>query len=152
MLRALIIQPIIDSLSASFTNMFAQGGGSSGIGGGSPFGSIMSGIMGMFGGGGGVQGGVDQLLSGNLFAKGGTFQPNTDILVGEDGPEILRTGSRGGQIFPNDMLEEQTTGAVQRNQTNNIVVNLPAQMQRRSAQQTATEVVKVQRRANSRNY
>ena len=104
-------------------------------------------------GGGGVQGGVTSLLSApGMFAKGGTFQPNQDIIVGDDGPEILRMGSRGGQIFPNDELEASNDGAVTRNQTNNVVVNLPAQMQRRSAQQAASETSRALKRASSRNY
>lgn len=37
-------------------------------------------------------------------ARGGPVYPNRDYLVGEEGPEILRMGSKGGAVYPNGAM------------------------------------------------
>jgi len=144
LLRALILDPIVKSLSAGFSSFMG------GMSGGGLFGSL----AGMFGGGG-VQGGVTSLLGGaGMFAAGGTVQPNSNILVGEDGPEFLTIGSRGAHVTSNedarDLFGASKAGTETYNNTS-IVVNLPSQIARRTAMQTAAEVNRVQKRATSRN-
>lgn len=133
LLRALILDPIVKSLSTTFSS-FIGGGGASGFS--SIFGTLF---------GGGVQGGVTALLdTPGLFGKGGDVAPNSTILVGDEGPEILRVGSQGGHVTPNNELGG--LGGI-----TNIIVNLPPQIRRDTAMQAASAVARTQKRATGRN-
>ncbi len=82
--RASFIDPLIKSLSGAFGNIlqtFSAAAGSVAVGGG--------------GGGGALKPGK---------AKGGYVAPFSSQKVGEEGVEILRMGSQGGTIIPNDAL------------------------------------------------
>lgn len=58
---------------------------------------------GSFGGGSGsVLGGIASMFFGGFRAAGGPVDPWGTYVVGEDGPEILRMGSRGGNVIAND--------------------------------------------------
>jgi hypothetical protein len=113
-------------------------------------------IFGAFGtAGGGSGGGLGSLIAG-LFsggrAGGGTTYPGRIHPVNERGPELLTIGSRdylmagsqGGTITP---AAPPTTN----NRSTSIVVNLPPETMRRTADQTARKVGQVQRRAEARN-
>jgi len=150
LLRALILDPIVKSLSAGFTS-FMGGGMGMGMGGGGGLGSIFSSIGGFFGG---TQGAVSGLLAApGMFASGGPVRPNSNIIVGEEGPEMLRIGSRGAYVTSNDDMRNMFDGDERgRGYSNtNITVNLPPQAQQRTAQQTAVEVGRIQRQATAKN-
>jgi len=59
---------------------------------------------------GGILGGIVQVgfaaarAYGGGKAGGGSVMGNTDYLIGEKGPEILRMGSQGGSIVPNHKI------------------------------------------------
>ncbi len=153
LLRALILDPIVKSIAGGLTGIFTGGGGAGGASGG--FGNILTGLASMFSGaatggasGAAVSGGGSTFTGG--FAHGGIFRPNKNILVGEDGPEILRTGSTSGRIFSNDEVKSASRNRSDSNITN-ITLNLPAQMHRTTAMQVGAEVARVQRRASVRN-
>lgn len=65
-------------------------------------------LSGLFGGGKGLFGGV----FGGGRAVGGTVDPWRDYLVGENGPEIMRIGSRGGRVGSADAPGSATGGAI----------------------------------------
>ena len=60
--------------------------------------------------GGIVRIGMSILGIDGAFADGGSFGPNETILVGEQGPELLRTGSHGGTVIPNSGLDGAVGG------------------------------------------
>jgi tape measure domain-containing protein len=147
MLRALVIQPIIDNLSASMNK-----GASSGQGFGGFMASLMQGYA-ANAGAGSTSAQVGNMLSQpGMFAKGGYAKPFSDAIVGEDGPEILRMGSRGGTVIPTDKMKfESAYDNMPVRKTTNIVVNLPPTSSRRTAMQIATEIGQKQNRAQMRN-
>lgn len=85
------------ALDGLLTGLFGGTGGANGGAGGIGgfFSSLIGGIFGGGGGGGGFAG---------FYAGGGRAPPNSTIMVGEDGPELMNTGSRGAFITPNHML------------------------------------------------
>lgn len=103
--------------------------------------------------GGGSAGGIGSFFAG-LFGGGrhggGTVYPNTLHPVAETGPELLTVGSqqyllpdkKGGRVEPLQKNDNRQTS---------ITVNLPPDVNRRTAQQTATDVYRIQKRAQSRN-
>lgn len=69
-------------------------------------------LAGLFGGGGGLLSG----LFGGLFgarASGGPVDPFGTYRVGENGPELLQMGSRGGRVIPNNRLNDGGTQRVE---------------------------------------
>ncbi|MBP1859778.1 hypothetical protein [Rhizobium herbae] len=64
-------------------------------------------LSGLFGGGKGLFGGF-----GGGRAIGGTVDPWSDYLVGENGPEIMRIGSRGGRVGSVDAAGSGVGGAI----------------------------------------
>jgi tape measure domain-containing protein len=52
---------------------------------------------------------------GGLYAKGGHAPANSTIVVGEKGPELMRTGATGAYITPNNRLPEISKFASRRN-------------------------------------
>lgn len=56
------------------------------------------------GSGGGGDGRTFSTNFGGFRAAGGPVMPNRSYVVGEQGPEILRMGGRGGTIVPNDQI------------------------------------------------
>lgn len=98
------------------------------------------------GGTGGIGGIIASLFAGK--AHGGPVRAGTPYLVGERGPELI-VPRNAGTVIPNDKLSNVVP--INRNQTTNITVNLPPSVRRITAQQTASEVSRIQKRASSRN-
>ena len=65
-------------------------------------------LAGLFGG----EGGLLTSIFGGGRAIGGNVNPWTDYLVGENGPEIVRMGSRGGRVSGADSGGGRPTGTV----------------------------------------
>lgn len=57
-------------------------------------------------------GGLVGSFFGGGFAKGGAAQPNKVILVGEEGPELINTGSRGVYVTPLDTGASARSAAI----------------------------------------
>ena len=92
----------------------------------------------------GVSRGVSSLLGGQgMFADGGDFVGGRAMLVGEKGPEVIVPRS-SGTVIPNNELASGASNITS-------IVNLPPSIRRDTAQQVATEVSRVQKRASSRN-
>jgi len=86
------IGQLFDAIFAKYGSGGGSGGGGSGI-----FGSILSAIISNVGGGGGSAGAIDGKASGGAVSAGRTY------LVGEQGPELFRSGS-SGWITPNHAM------------------------------------------------
>jgi len=95
-LRAQFLDPLVNSLTGGFTKLFTKNA-----------------LAAIPTGGGGAGGGAVPGLSG-ARAGGGPAAAGGAFLVGEEGPEILRMGSRSGTVTPNSAL-----GGV------NITINAP---------------------------
>lgn len=95
---------------------------------------------------GGAAGSSNSFLAGfaSVFgrASGGPVMAGNAYLVGEQGPELMVPTS-SGNIIPNNQLAGATSI------TN--IINLPPQTRRFTAQQTASEVSRIQKRADGRN-
>lgn len=91
---------------------FGGGGGGGSSGGG--FGSVISGIAGLFGG---------------ARAGGGPVAAGVPYLVGERGPELM-VPRQSGKIVPNDRLEREPAGNVF-----NTNINMPRESNRRTGEQ-----------------
>ena len=109
---------------------------------------IKQAILAAMGQGGGAGGGFSFASAFAGRASGGPVSAGTPYMVGETGRELF-IPDRPGKIVPNNQLQNVTP--ITKNQTTNVTDNLPPTMQRRTAIQTANEVVHVQNRANARN-
>jgi hypothetical protein len=113
-LDALVYGPIKDFFSG-----LASGGGAGG--GGGLFGSILSGVSSLFGGG---------------RAIGGSVAPGKFYMTGENGPELFAPGGTGGSILSNSMLRAMGRGEGGGGVTMNFngPVSNPEQVRRSGAQ------------------
>ncbi|KQS90299.1 hypothetical protein [Rhizobium sp. Leaf386] len=74
-----------------FINRMIQAAAEAALFGSGPLGGLFGGgLGGLFGLGGGI----------GFRAQGGGVEPWSDYVVGEEGPEILRMGGRGGTVIP----------------------------------------------------
>ena len=105
-----MLNNVLNKLIDAAFNMALFGNPGGQLGGGGLFGSILSGLGGMFGGGSslpttGQLVAADNLRYGNTFpagsfANGGYAQRGKSYLVGEKGPEMFTPGATGGQVSP----------------------------------------------------
>jgi len=176
LLRLLIIDPLVESLSTSMGNWMAQkqtGGGSGGGGGGifkwlklgmqaySAFGGGTGATVGGSGGqspqqfygmGGGSSGSGDAIGLGDWMgiglASGGPVRPGKIHRVAEQGPEMFYSAGKSYLLSGQEGRVVPTTAGTG---GTHITVNLPPAYRRDTADQTATAVARVQRRAAMRN-
>jgi hypothetical protein len=96
------------ALEQRLFDLFSNALGGMGKGGGGIASTIGSLIMGAFAGAaGGVGKGGITAGTGGKYAEGGFARPNTWNLVGEEGPELIRTGKAGATVLPNSALNGQ---------------------------------------------
>lgn len=136
----------------------AAGGGSGGSGGGGIFGAVLGAVGKYFGGGstglttsqystsGFATGtnpnyGNEGINFGGPRAGGGSVSAGTAYLVGEKGPEILRMGSQGGHITPNDKISGGGSSSVTLNVINNGPPVKATQSQRETSQGSVIDLV-----------
>lgn len=109
---------------------------------------LANGITGLLGGSGGIAS-----LFGGGKAIGGSTMPNMVYPIAENRPEVysdgsrswLITGSQRGNVDPNPRM----SGG--RSQVNNISINVPGNVDRRTAVQIGAEAARAVARANARN-
>lgn len=109
---------------------------------------LANGITGLLGGTGGIAS-----LFGGGKAIGGSTMPNMIYPIAENRPEVysdgsrswLITGSQRGNVDPNPRI----SGG--RSQVNNISINVPGNVDRRTAVQIGAEAARAVARANARN-
>ena len=115
-----MLNNVLNKLIDAAFNMAFFGNMQGTLGGGGLFGSILGGLGGLFGGGGGSAVAAltpEQQVSRFTFMKanGGSVRAGNDYIVGERGPELFSPGV-SGMITPNHALGGST----------NIVVNVDA--------------------------
>ena len=115
-----VLNNVLNKLIDAAFNMALFGNMQGTLGGGGLFGSILGGLGGLFGGGGGSAVAAltpEQQVSRFTFMKanGGSVRRGNDYIVGERGPELFSPGV-SGMITPNDALGGSTS----------IVVNVDA--------------------------
>lgn len=99
MIRSAALSALEKRLTAVFTNA---------IGGGGWLAKLLGIGLGVAAGAaGGGKGGIS-VGTGGKFAAGGFMQPNSWNLVGERGPELIRSGSHGATVLPNQALGGHT--------------------------------------------
>jgi lambda family phage tail tape measure protein len=112
-LRQNVLGPIAQMMGLKTGSAGGSGGGLlgsvgslfSGMGGGSSFfGGISDWFKGVQGIGAGTGAAFGNMDFGGFFADGGSTPPNSWVVVGEDGPELMRSGSGGGTVVPNSAL------------------------------------------------
>ena len=115
-----VLNNVLNKLIDAAFNMALFGNMQGTLGGGGLFGSILGGLGGLFGGGGGSAVAAltpEQQVSRFTFMKanGGSVRRGNDYIVGERGPELFSPGV-SGMITPNHALSGSTS----------IVVNVDA--------------------------
>ena len=115
-----VLNNVLNKLIDAAFNMALFGNMQGTLGGGGLFGSILGGLGGLFGGGGGSAVAAltpEQQVSRFTFMKanGGSVRAGNDYIVGERGPELFSPGV-SGMITPNHALSGSTS----------IVVNVDA--------------------------
>ena len=115
-----VLNNVLNKLIDAAFNMALFGNMQGTLGGGGLFGSILGGLGGLFGGGGGSAVAAltpEQQVSRFTFMKanGGSVRRGNDYIVGERGPELFSPGV-SGMITPNHALRGSTS----------IVVNVDA--------------------------
>ena len=119
--------------------------GSGGSGGGGLLGAAAN-LIGSYLGGGGYSynGGVGTTNAAGISggrASGGSVNAGQNYLVGEQGPEILRMGSAGGTVIPNDQISGGASRSVTLNVINNGQPTKATQSQRETSQGTVIDLV-----------